>query len=97
MTDLALTRASRLRRYNRNTLYKLVLVVIVMAGFGYAMVPMYKSICEALGVNVLARGDVGAEYGVKASAVNTQNSTPTRAGPGNSIRRRTRWWCIRAR
>ena len=53
-------------------LFKLALVVILMFGFGYAMVPMYKSICEALGVNVLARGDVGAAYGTKAGAVNTQ-------------------------
>jgi cytochrome c oxidase assembly protein subunit 11 len=49
-----------------------VLVVIVMGGFGYAMVPMYKSICEALGVNVLARGDVGAQYGTKPGSINTQ-------------------------
>ena len=61
-----------LRRYNRDMLFKLALVVILMFGFGYAMVPMYKSICEALGVNVLARGDVGAAYGTKAGAVNTQ-------------------------
>lgn len=64
--------ATTLRRYNRDMLFKLALVVILMFGFGYAMVPMYKSICEALGVNVLARGDVGAGYGTKASAVNTQ-------------------------
>src|ERR1700712_1046190 len=64
--------AGRLRRYNRDMLFKLALVVILMFGFGYAMVPMYKSICEALGVNVLARGDVGAAYGTKAGAVNPQ-------------------------
>jgi cytochrome c oxidase assembly protein subunit 11 len=33
---------------------KLVVVALVMFGFGYAMVPMYKSICEALGINVLS-------------------------------------------
>jgi cytochrome c oxidase assembly protein subunit 11 len=36
------------------------------------MVPMYKSICEALGVNVIARGDVGSAYGTKPSDLNTQ-------------------------
>ena len=66
------TRASTIRRFNRDMLYKLTLVVFVMLGFGYAMVPMYKSICEALGVNVLARGDVGAVYGTKPGALNTQ-------------------------
>ena len=65
-------RARKQKRLNRDMLFKLVLVVVVMTGFGYAMVPMYKSICEALGVNVIARGDVGAAYGTKVSDVNTQ-------------------------
>jgi cytochrome c oxidase assembly protein subunit 11 len=65
-------RQQKQKRLNRDMLFKLVLVVVVMTGFGYAMVPMYKSICEALGVNVLARGDVGAAYGTKVSDVNTQ-------------------------
>jgi cytochrome c oxidase assembly protein subunit 11 len=65
-------RQQRQKRLNRDMLFKLVLVVVVMAGFGYAMVPMYKSICEALGVNVIARGDVGSAYGAKPGEVNTQ-------------------------
>jgi cytochrome c oxidase assembly protein subunit 11 len=65
-------RQRKLKRLNRDMLFKLVLVVAVMTGFGYAMVPMYKSICEALGVNVIARGDVGAAYGAKPGAINTQ-------------------------
>lgn len=60
------------RRHNRDMLFKLTLVVVLMFGFGYAMVPMYKSICEALGVNVLARGDIGAAYGKTPGQVNTQ-------------------------
>jgi cytochrome c oxidase assembly protein subunit 11 len=67
-----LARPAALKRYNRDMLFKLALVVIMMFGFGYAMVPMYKSICEALGVNVLARGDVGAQYGAKPGSINTQ-------------------------
>ena len=65
-------REKKQKRLNRDMLFKLVLVVAVMTGFGYAMVPMYKSICEALGVNVIARGDVGSAYGTKPSDVNTQ-------------------------
>jgi cytochrome c oxidase assembly protein subunit 11 len=65
-------REKKQKRLNRDMLFKLVLVVVVMTGFGYAMVPMYKSICEALGVNVIARGDVGSAYGTKPSDVNTQ-------------------------
>ena len=65
-------RQRKLRRINRDMLFKLILFVFVMAGFAYAMVPMYKSICEALGVNVIARGDADSAYGTKASSVNTQ-------------------------
>jgi cytochrome c oxidase assembly protein subunit 11 len=66
------SRQRKLKRLNRDMLFKLALVVAVMSGFGYAMVPMYKSICEALGVNVLARGDLGSAYGTKAGTVNMQ-------------------------
>ncbi|MBL8334753.1 MAG: cytochrome c oxidase assembly protein [Rubrivivax sp.] len=34
--------------------FKLLVMVAVMFGFGYALVPMYRAICEALGINVLA-------------------------------------------
>jgi cytochrome c oxidase assembly protein subunit 11 len=66
------SRQRKIRRLNRDMFYKLALVVVVMAGFGYAMVPMYKSICEALGVNVIARGDVGSAYGEKSAPINSQ-------------------------
>lgn len=39
---------------NRRMLGKLLLVVLVMFGFGYALVPMYRAICDALGINVLS-------------------------------------------
>lgn len=39
---------------NRRLLGKLVVVAGLMFGFGYALVPMYKAICDALGINVLA-------------------------------------------
>ena len=72
MTDDQGKRPRKPRRHNRDMLFKLTVVVIAMFGFGYAMVPMYKSICEALGVNVIARGDVGAAYGKSPGAINTQ-------------------------
>ena len=50
-------------RFDRHMLRMLALFVVAMFGFGYAMVPMYSVICEALGVNVLARGDAGAGFG----------------------------------
>ncbi|MCD2518127.1 cytochrome c oxidase assembly protein [Massilia sp. G4R7] len=50
--------SSRVRRLNRSTLGKLVVVAVMMFGFGYALVPMYRQICEVLGINVLTqKGD----------------------------------------
>jgi cytochrome c oxidase assembly protein subunit 11 len=77
MSDLAETagqapRQRKLKRLNRDMLFKLTLVVIGMGGFGYAMVPMYKSICEALNINVLARTDLGSAYGAKNAPINSQ-------------------------
>lgn len=33
---------------------KLIVIVIFMFGFGYALVPIYKKLCEVTGINVLA-------------------------------------------
>jgi len=66
-------RQRRLQRSNRDMLIKLLLFVFVMGSFAYAMIPMYKTICEVLGVNVVARGDAdAAAYGAKSSPVNSQ-------------------------
>jgi cytochrome c oxidase assembly protein subunit 11 len=43
-----------LQRDNRALLRKLAIIAVLMFGFGYALVPLYKSICEALGINVLS-------------------------------------------
>ena len=72
MSDDKTPRENKQRRLNRDMLFKLTLVVFLMGGFGYAMVPMYKSICEALGVNVIARGDVGSAYGAQNAPINSQ-------------------------
>lgn len=42
---------------NRSTLGKLIVVAGIMFGFGYAMVPLYRQICEQLGINVLTQSD----------------------------------------
>ena len=47
--------SSRIRRLNRSTLGKLVVVAVMMFGFGYALVPVYRQICEVLGINVLTQ------------------------------------------
>ena len=53
---------------------KLLIIVSMMFGFGYALVPIYKAICEATGINVLTRKESSAV----AFAKNTQVD-PTRS------------------
>ncbi len=46
-----------LRRANANMVGKLLVVAAGMFGFGYALVPIYKAICEMTGINILALGE----------------------------------------
>jgi cytochrome c oxidase assembly protein subunit 11 len=64
-----------LQRDNKRMLGKLCVIAAVMFGFGYALVPMYQSICEALGINILSRNEslVTGKSGVSNS--NTQIDT----------------------
>jgi cytochrome c oxidase assembly protein subunit 11 len=43
-----------LRADNRRMMGKLLVVAVLMFGFGYALVPAYRAICDALGINVLS-------------------------------------------
>ncbi len=43
-----------LRQDNLRMLGKLVVVTALMFGFGYSLVPVYRAICTALGINVLS-------------------------------------------
>jgi cytochrome c oxidase assembly protein subunit 11 len=65
-------RAIWLRRANLDMVVKLTVVVALMFGFGYAMVPMYKSICKALGINVLSLAEQQSPGALASSKVNTQ-------------------------
>jgi cytochrome c oxidase assembly protein subunit 11 len=49
------------RKLNFLMLKKLVVVAIVMFGFGYALIPIYKKICEITGINVLTPRDISAD------------------------------------
>ena len=56
-------------RSNRVLLGKLALVVIVMFGFGYALVPFYEQICKATGLRDIAVADTVANTQVDASRI----------------------------
>jgi cytochrome c oxidase assembly protein subunit 11 len=50
-----------LRLDNRRMVGKLVVIAGLMFGFGYALVPIYRAVCDALGINVLSVSErVGA-------------------------------------
>ena len=67
------TQSGRLKRDNRALVRKLAVVAVLMFGFGYALVPLYKSICEALGINVLSLAERQVSgIGKPANGGNTQ-------------------------
>jgi cytochrome c oxidase assembly protein subunit 11 len=56
---------------------KLLVVAAGMFAFGYALVPMYKAICEFTGINILALGEreLPGSGSARAKATNTQVDT----------------------
>ncbi|MDC8759786.1 cytochrome c oxidase assembly protein [Janthinobacterium fluminis] len=47
---------------NRQMLGKLLVIAVLMFGFGYALIPVYKQICEVMGINVLTQKDGTVEF-----------------------------------
>jgi len=47
-------------RANQQTLVKLLVVAVAMFGFGYALAPFYRAICDALGLNSVVKADTVA-------------------------------------
>jgi cytochrome c oxidase assembly protein subunit 11 len=65
--------SKRLLRDNQQLVVKLALIVALMFGFGYALVPLYRAICNALGINVLSVSEqTTSAIGKKTVAPNTQ-------------------------
>ena len=69
MPDTALPRTpeASMRRDNWRMVGKLAVVVAVMFAFGYALVPIYNTICSALGINVLSLGETDVRGDTKAN------------------------------
>jgi cytochrome c oxidase assembly protein subunit 11 len=62
----------RLPRENVVMVRKLSVIAVAMFAFGYALVPIYKAICEMTGINILALGDRNIPGATPAIATNTQ-------------------------
>jgi cytochrome c oxidase assembly protein subunit 11 len=61
-----------LRRENFRMVGKLAVITVGMFAFGYALVPLYKSICEMTGINILALGDRNIPGATSNTPANTQ-------------------------
>ena len=64
-----------LQRENFKMVRKLVVIAAVMFAFGFALVPIYKSICEMTGINILALGDRNIPGATPSMPSNTQVDT----------------------
>lgn len=61
-----------LRNANAKMVGKLVVITAGMFGFGYALVPIYRAICEATGINILALAERETPGAVASLPKNTQ-------------------------
>jgi cytochrome c oxidase assembly protein subunit 11 len=68
------TGASSRQQENRTTLRKLVVVAVLMFGFGWALVPLYQKICEVTGINVVTIRNPDAERAARNTQVDTSRT-----------------------
>jgi cytochrome c oxidase assembly protein subunit 11 len=68
-----------LKLENARLLGKLAVVTVGMFGFGYALIPLYKAICEATGINILALGDTNLPGAKKLTAKDVANTQVDRS------------------
>jgi cytochrome c oxidase assembly protein subunit 11 len=60
---------------NRRMFGKLAVIALAMFGFGYALVPMYRTICDALGINVLSVSERVTSAGLADTAARRKTNT----------------------
>ncbi|MFM9427541.1 cytochrome c oxidase assembly protein subunit 11 [Variovorax sp. GrIS 2.14] len=58
----------RTRRENARMVGKLAVIAVGMFAFGYALVPLYRTICEVTGINVLAVAELRVPGGATGGA-----------------------------
>ncbi|MFC5472907.1 cytochrome c oxidase assembly protein [Paraherbaspirillum soli] len=64
-----------LRKLNGQMLGKLLVIAVLMLGFGYGLVPVYKQICEITGVNFLTPKDSTVEAPTNSQVDKTRTIT----------------------
>lgn len=68
----SLSAARLLRDDNVRMFGKLVVITVLMFGFGYALVPLYQAVCTALGINVLTLSEKVVWGRSSSSGTNSQ-------------------------
>jgi cytochrome c oxidase assembly protein subunit 11 len=63
------------KKLNASTLSKLVVAAVMMFGFGYALIPVYRQICELTGVNLLTQKDTTVERPTNTQVDKTRTVT----------------------
>lgn len=69
-----MTRRTESEHDNRTILRKLVVVAVLMFGFGWALVPLYRKICEVTGINVITARNEDAERAARNTQVDTSRT-----------------------
>ena len=64
-----------LKRENFRMVSKLAVIAVGMFAFGYALVPIYKAICEMTGINILSLGERNIPGAKATMPANTQVDT----------------------
>ena len=59
------------RSQNLQMVGKLIVITVVMFGFGFALIPLYEKICEVTGINLLTKRDGAAEEFARNTQVDT--------------------------
>jgi cytochrome c oxidase assembly protein subunit 11 len=61
-----------IKHENSNMVRKLAIIAVAMFAFGYALVPLYKAICEMTGINILSLGERNIPGATSNTPANTQ-------------------------
>jgi cytochrome c oxidase assembly protein subunit 11 len=69
-----MTKSAETELDNRTILRKLVVVAVLMFGFGWALVPLYRKICEVTGINVVTSRNDEAERAARNTQVDTSRT-----------------------
>jgi len=69
-----MTNPARPAAENRAVLRKLLVVSVLMFGFGWALIPIYRKICEITGINLITSRDPAVEARVRNTQVDKSRS-----------------------